>query len=149
MKTLMCIIVGLTVLLSSCGGSGAGETGSVFPSGSPEASHAVLLGERELPGAALALYALTEIVPGEEARFRLVIDGTSEPVHVGLRIGSAYVEDGTGSLSIIAKSVAAHTWESSVMMPNSMRAGDLVWARLEMSDGSILESGSSDFGLLK
>ncbi len=129
------------VTAAGCGGGGGSASTPVDPGGSPTEQ---VLGTREVPGAAISVERLQPVVPGATSLFRVTITG-SEVTAVSARIGSSY---GEGEV-VIATPVASKPGCFDLMMPipPALSPDARVWASATLADGSVVESGLTDFAL--
>lgn len=127
--------------VTGCGGGGSDSTTDLPVSGSPEGQE---LGQRELPGATVSVKNLQSVVPGTTCAFRVTFTG-SEVTALTARVGSAY---GEGD-AIAASQVAGQPGQFDISMPIpiGMSADTRIWVSATLADGSVIESGFTDFAL--
>ncbi len=135
MKINQIIMLCCVFLLSACGSGSSQAVGD-------GAGDGTLIAERVVPGGSMALHALDTIAGGETVRFHLHLKHLPDPERVTVYVSDSYSsEDATMEAQLLLDGI----WELELALPLQLSKQDVVWVRLHFSDGSIIESGSSDF----
>jgi hypothetical protein len=121
--------------LSGCGGD-AGGGGNQTGANTPH-----LLGQRAVPGGSIRVSGTTAVTVGSSSTFHLVLSGFAQlPRSVQARTGKAYDD----AVPMVSATPSGDGY--ALVLPVTDAAG-CVWVRLEFADGSVIESGASDFPL--
>ncbi len=140
----MRIYLGLAVLvlsLTACGGGGGDSGGS---SATPPPSTPTL-GSRAMPGVTMTVTPETAISAGQPAS--LLISVADLPAGATLIATVGADRDTAAAATITA--LATNQWRAAMTLPSPLSAGTCVLVTLTLADGSVLESGTEDFVLVR
>lgn len=133
MRTLF-VFAALALVLTSCGGGGD-STSDVTPG--------TALGSRAMPGSTITVTPETAISPGQP--LSVLISSTDLPN--GATVTAAVGVDRETATAVSVTPLPSNQWRATITLPNPLPAGTGVLVTVTLADGSVLESGTTDFVL--
>ncbi len=134
--TNLLFIVSLSLVLAGCGaGGGGGDAGTTTPTVRD-------LGSRSVPGGQVTVTALTALVPGQPAIFRITTVGMT-----GIAVVSAYLGTGFADARPLTVTADDAGWLATATLPDPLPAASRVLVSLTDADGAVQETGVEDFAI--
>ena len=164
MRTLLFIVaVSSALVLGGCGGGGdsADGAGGGNPN-TPPPANGVSLGSRAVPGYSVQAVRMSPVVAGQPVTIRFTVtpvaglplplsvegwassgfDASVAPINA-TAVASLAAAHQTGAT--LAEATPSGVYDAVIPLADPLPTACAIWARLRLSDGSVLELGRDDF----
>ena len=142
--TNLLFIVSFSLLLAGCGAGGGGGDAAAPPAGDTDTTTPTIrdLGSRSVPGGQVTVTALTALVPGQPATFRITTVGMTGVAAVSAHLGTGFAD--AQPLTVTADDAG---WLATATLPDPLPATSRVLVSLTDADGAVQETGVDDFAI--
>jgi hypothetical protein len=132
------------LLMAGCGSGGGDDAPPTSGGNQPVTS--TPLGSLAMPDGTVTVTAITPLVPGQQASFRITIPDMKDVAMVEAMVGTDYEDPAINTSSALPTTQAgADGWVASLVLPNPMPTSCRVLVRITDTDGGMQESGLDHF----